>query len=365
MSESYDGSVTRVGRSTLSVLRGIEAAGRWLHPPQLPALRERLAPLGSELADAVCEFAATPPPPELTELHTRMLEGAKLACRAIELFLETPPPDRAILVVLESMRAFSRAQESLYALHRIPPIGRYFVEEAFHNRLESLDPPPPPGISVGLHHSGAADRVGARGGFCLYVPETYDGTADWPLVVALHGGSGSGREFLWTWLREARGRGFLLLAPTATGPTWSLDAPEVDARTLRSMLEYVGSRWRVDRTRVLLTGLSDGATFALLCGLMEDAPFTALAPLSGVLHPANLTNGNVQRARGRRIYLVHGALDWMFPVEIARIAHRTLADAGADVVFREIADLSHTYARDENDRIITWFDPSLTLPRSA
>jgi len=27
-----------------------------------------------------------------------------------------------------------------------------------------------------------------------------------------------------------------------------------------------------------------------------------------------------------------------------------------------VEDLSHTYPRDENDRILTWFDPDLALP---
>jgi phospholipase/carboxylesterase len=56
----------------------------------------------------------------------------------------------------------------------------------------------------------------------------------------------------------------------------------------------------------------------------------------------------------------------MFPVAQARWAEEQLALAGADVVYREIADLSHTYPREENDRILTWFDPALALPpRSA
>ncbi len=91
-------------------------------------------------------------------------------------------------------------------------------------------------------------------------------------------------------------------------------------------------------------------------------PFTALAPVSGVLHPANLVNGNLERARGARIYLVHGVLDWMFPIALARLASQELERAGADVTFRAIDDLSHTYPREENDRILTWFDPSLALP---
>jgi phospholipase/carboxylesterase len=92
---------------------------------------------------------------------------------------------------------------------------------------------------------------------------------------------------------------------------------------------------------------------------------TALAPVSGVLHPANFANGNIQRARGRRIYLVHGALDWMFPIALARAAADELREAGADLSFREIEDLSHTYPRDENPRILEWYNPGLSLPEPA
>ena len=60
------------------------------------------------------------------------------------------------------------------------------------------------------------------------------------------------------------------------------------------------------------------------------------------------------RIRGLPIYLVHGALDWMFPVEIARQAHRTLQAAGANVVYREIDDLSHTYPREINAPMLDW-----------
>jgi phospholipase/carboxylesterase len=74
------------------------------------------------------------------------------------------------------------------------------------------------------------------------------------------------------------------------------------------MLSYVRENWRVDPERILLTGLSDGATYTLLHGLRKESPYTVLAPISGVLHPTNLVNGNVERAKGRRIYLVHGVL---------------------------------------------------------
>jgi len=111
---------------------------------------------------------------------------------------------------------------------------------------------------------------------------------------------------------------------------------------LRAMVAWVGERWRVKHASILLTGLSDGATYALLTGLADASPFTALAPVSGVLHPGNASNGNLARAAEKRIYLVHGARDWMFPVDSARMARDRLRDAGADVVYREIDALSHT-----------------------
>ena len=52
----------------------------------------------------------------------------------------------------------------------------------------------------------------------------------------------------------------------------------------------------------------------------------------------------------------------MFPVATARTAHAALAEAGADLVYRELADLSHAYPREENARILRWLDPGLALP---
>jgi phospholipase/carboxylesterase len=267
-----------------------------------------------------------------------------------------------------------RALEALYPLWPVlAPVNRFFLEAevradapllgrlaAAAERLvgggEAADPP------VGVLDDDN-DRA-QRGGVSLYVPEYWDGGAEgasdperasgrrWPLVVALHGGSGHGADFLWSWVREARSRGCLLIAPTAAEETWSLFAPELDGDRLAALVERVAATWNVDRSRVLLTGISDGATFSLCYGLREGTPFTHLAPVSGVLAP--LDPRQRAGARGKPVYLVHGALDWMFPVATARLAHHELERWGARVVYREIADLSHTYPREENAKILDW-----------
>jgi phospholipase/carboxylesterase len=363
--EDYQEALSATGVATLTALGSLEAAARYLHPPEIPQLRDALKPHFAELERTLAVYRAATPPEPLAAFHARFGEGAELTRRSLEMFLAPAVAQEGIVKMMASLRTFCRALESLYALHRFPPLSRYFVEAPFHDRLADLDPTPPERVSVGLHHSGGERGADVRGGFCLYVPESYDGREPWPLVVALHGGSGSGRDFLWSWLREARGRRFLLAAPTAQGPTWSLNGPDVDSRSLRAMVGYVASRWNVDRSHLLLTGLSDGATYTLLEGLAEGSPFTHLAPVSGVLHPSNLVGGNLARAAGRRIRLVHGRLDWMFPVETAEMAAEELLRAGANLEVNLIGDLSHTYPREENDRILSWFDSRLALPPSA
>jgi len=352
--------LSRLGPALLGAIDAFEVARRRLHPPAIGELREGLEPFTQRLETALAEFKAVPAPADLAELAAQLISSASAAQSALTNFCAPASPQEMIPRVLHAMRQHCRAQELLYPLRKVlPPVGRFFLEPAVRERAQEFDPDPHPDVPTGI--ITARSRSGERGGFSLYVPERYDATRACPLVVALHGGSGTGDDFLWTWLTEARSRGFLLLSPTSLGSTWALAGPDIDAPALRTMVDYVSEHWTVDASHILLTGLSDGATYALLCGLQSDMPFTALAPVSGVLHPANLVNGNLERARGKRIYLVHGELDWMFPIALARLAAQELEAAGADITFRPIADLSHTYPREENGRILTWFDPSLAL----
>ncbi len=353
-----------VGAATLNGLRALESVARHMHPPVLPQLQEKIEPLRARLAETIPPLLEFPPPEGGTALRNGLAEGAEHALAALHGFCAgDQPTESGVPAILEAMRSACRAQETLYPLRfALPPLGQLYAEESLHGDMESLDPQAPEGASVGLHSGGEGRDRNQRGGFVFYVPETSDGKTPLPLIVALHGGFGHGADFLWSWLREARTRGCLLLAPTSRSTTWSLNAPAADGKVLESMIAFLAQKFPVDLSRVLLTGLSDGATFSLLAGLSEDSPYTAIAPLSGVLHPLNFQVGNLERAAGRRIHLVHGALDWMFPIDLARAARDELEKAGADLVYREIPDLSHTYARDENARILRWFDPGLALP---
>jgi phospholipase/carboxylesterase len=257
--------------------------------------------------------------------------------------------------VYRPMRYYSRSLEALAGLaETVPAVGRYFLEPALRDDpavLQRLVGPAHP--DSGAFHF--ENNTGQRGGFSVYVPPWCNPARPAPVIMALHGGSGHGRLFLWNWVAEARSRGLIVIAPTAVGSTWSLMEPDIDARNLGAILDRVRQRWAIDPTHMLLTGMSDGGTFTLLSGLADDSPFTHLAPVAASFHPFLLTMTSPERLTGLPIHLTHGALDWMFPVSMARTAHRTLAAAGAAVVYREIADLSHAYPRDGQGEVVDWW----------
>ena len=322
MSESVSESAyrDRLGAlcdASLQALVGFDLVRRRLHPPHFSGLRSSLGPVRDRVEGALEDFRETEAPEGLGEFHERVVQAGGCLDAGLELFLSKGPPQDAILRLLRSLRAHCAAQELFYSLRAaLPKLAAYFQEPECGRLPAELDPPERDPAGVGIHafHDdgtplSAAAPAEERGGYWMYVPEWYRGDRAWPVVVALHGGSGHGREYLWTWLREARSRGFVLIAPSSADRTWSFEGADVDRPRLRAILDRVGAAWSLNRERVLLTGLSDGATYTLLAGLAEDSPFTALAPVSGVLHPVCYRNGNLDRAAGKSIYLVHGAMD--------------------------------------------------------
>jgi phospholipase/carboxylesterase len=353
-----EATVAMVAR-TMDALEVLGFIARHLHPPDFASLVEVLGDADTALRAAGERFALVTWPEHLLPFRDQAERAAALTLRACDgLRAAALPGGDGLRQAFRALRDVSRALEALYPLApSLPSVSRFFLEpdrrddKALLDRLSAGAARSDVHVGV-LHTDNTTDE---RGGFSVFVPEDYDPARAYPVVMALHGGSGHGRLFLWTWVREARSRGVIVVAPTAVGTTWSIMEPDLDARNLVRVLEQVARTWRVDRTRMLLTGMSDGGTFTLVSGIDEDSPFTHLAPVAASFHPLLLTMAQPRRLLGLPVYLVHGALDWMFPVSVARSAYGALDAAGAKVVYREIADLSHTWPRDENARMLGWF----------
>jgi len=347
-------AITALVPALLHALEGLAFISRHLHPPQMDTVIGHVGRLDAGVKDGLATFQSVAWPDDLSAFKERLESAATSTMRAYE---ELHSASGDIMNSYKALRHHARALETLYPIASVlPPVSRFFLEEAQRDDkelMQALESGPQENQTTGIHHFGNEKKQ--RGGFSLYVPENYVPTEKYPVIVALHGGSGHGRDFLWSWVKAARSRGALLVAPTSAGGTWSLMGPDEDGPNLERILAHVDERWPIDRTKMLLTGMSDGGTFTYVQGLMLGSPFTHLAPVSASFHPFLLEVVEPDRLAGLPIYLVHGVKDWMFSIDIARTAHQALRGGGADITYREIADLSHTYPRDENAKILDWF----------
>jgi phospholipase/carboxylesterase len=347
----YLGAALQAARVAREFLEWMESASERLAPERSAALAAHTThTFTAPLREARAALDAAVAPAALAPFAERLAEGFADIEKAFELFTSFPGtfPPESITRILGALHHVARGQETFYLLRQaLPPFADFWPPR------DGTTPEPSAASDdaspTGVVHIG---KGGSHGGFALYIPEHYTPERSWPVIVGLHGGSGNGRDFLWTWVREAKRFGYLLVAPTAVNDTWT----DVDDQGLLQILAWLDRHYRMDRARVLLTGLSDGATFTLLYGLLHPEIYRALAPLCGVLHPANEMLGNLGRAPDVPIYLAHGALDFLFPVQLARSARDTLTTAGAVLEYRELPELSHTYPRSENVRILQWFE---------
>jgi phospholipase/carboxylesterase len=297
-------AIVRLLAPLLDTLERVVWVQRYLYPPAASRLADELAPCADALAAPLRDAEASAWPEDLHFLRDRLVDVTRQTVEMVAAFVTAARETGEPFDLYRALRRLARVQEGLYALAPVlEPVSRWFLEperrgdDALVARLREGSVRADDS-RIGVLH--ARNGRETRGGFSLYVPETWDGQSSMAVTVALHGGHGHGRDFLWSWLREARARGVLVVSPTSRDRTWSLMGEDVDAPALREILAFVAERYPVDRGRVLLTGMSDGATYTLLAGLQDGMPFTHLAPACGVLHPL-LLGGGLGRARDRPI----------------------------------------------------------------
>lgn len=295
---------------------------------------------------------ALDPPPERADLQRRMLAAASRCEDAAQLWWQ----GRGATFInnfVQCRQLLVQTLEELYPLRaQLPVLGAHF----------GANPAPANG------HPGtgliAWEPCEEHEACALYVPDAYTPDRDWPLIVALHGASGSGREYLWTWQRLAAEHGYLVLAPKSTEITWSVLEPHIDVASVTGAIDRALAEYRIDRNRVLLTGLSDGATFSYLLAFLAPGYFAGVAPIAGEL--SQVAEPLLRRREGREVPLlvVHGAHDHIFPIQTVRSTCGLLTHLGYDIRFDELPDWGHAYPyRIHRERVLPWFEALALRPR--
>jgi phospholipase/carboxylesterase len=310
--------------------------------------------VGSLFRRFTAEFAPRIPPDELTDFHPRLVEAVGNLEKANTLFMTEPSPNWT-LAFLYSRRAYCRALYGLYEIRaEIPLLARYFAIEGADVVADQAPDGPAGGAVVGFSHH---ERTADRGQFSMYVPENYSPSKEWPLIICLHGGYGEGFEYIMTWLRPARTKGYILLSPKSLGDTWAMTIGSIDVRSVSRMVEQVVRDYRIDPSRVYLTGLSDGGIFTYIMGLEHHELFAGVAPVAGALHLA--VDPLLRAGKGKELplFVIHGVHDFIFPVQFTRQTNELLRSIGYNLKYEELPDWGHAFTYSINERLVMpWFE---------
>lgn len=184
----------------------------------------------------------------------------------------------------------------------------------------------------------------------LYVPETAQTKA--PLMVFLHGATGTGRAHLRPVLGAADRYGVILVAPDSRfDGSWDLiEQGQLgpDVAFLDVVLDSVLDRVDADVTRLALGGISDGASYALSIGLSNGDLFSSVVAFS----PGFLMVPEPVGHPG--VFVSHGTADRILPIDsCSRAFVPALREAGYDVVFREF-DGGHSAPAPVADEALAW-----------
>lgn len=165
---------------------------------------------------------------------------------------------------------------------------------------------PPTPAAPGLQMLGAGP-----GEALLHVPPGLADGAPARLVLALHGAGGDARAGLAPLLPFADANRLLLLATSSHGSTWDAVRGRwgPDVRQLDRALTEVFASFRVDRTRLVVSGFSDGASYALSLGLANGDLLTHVIAFSPGFIPAG------PRVGRPAIYVSHGRQDGVLPID--------------------------------------------------
>lgn len=183
-------------------------------------------------------------------------------------------------------------------------------------------------IPIGKSRLGISD--GDRDA-TIYVPKSYKKGTPMPIVVMLHGFRSTAEAVRYTF-PLAEEFGVIVLAPESRDMTWGMEIPgfDTDSRYIGMAFRWIDEVLTIDRTRVAMAGVSDGANYALNMGLAYGDTFNHLMIFSaGTLAP-------FRKQGATKVFLGHGTNDQQMPIDRTgrKFAAELKAD-GYDLTYRE------------------------------
>ena len=357
--EQYRKTITQQEEQLLPFLRAFESLQENLHLGKIKQHKQELYDAVGDLFPPLnAALDELTPPPELQEFHQQWRDTLAQLEDAYTSFL-TGSEFNFFVAYFQSRQAFSQGKYQLYSLRsHLPILRQYWALPQEGSRIAELETPIA-GVTAatGVMHRPATKE---HGEYSLYVPENYDPNRRWPMIIALHGGHGRGDDYLLTWLRPAKSKGYIVLSPKSLDQTWSLMQPGADIRSILSMVEELLDEYAIDTGRLFATGLSDGGTFSFSLGLSCPKLFAGIAPIAAAGELVALFD--LEKSKTLPVFMVHGEKDFIFPVAMARRTHALLNESGFDVIYKELPEWGHAYTYSINENLVLpWFESLQSL----
>ena len=336
----------------LRLLDGLTAVLERFNPEQREQLLAILQPEQAKLNTIQQTLETAAFPDHVARFGELLMEAIKNANKAIQHI------DRSALDpmrILAASRAICRAKEALFPCATLlAPIHEFFLDPDMRRQRPLTEANRASFEHCQVIHQ-THDRE-TRGGYSAFVPHAAQQDSR-PLVIALHGGTGHGRDTLWHWLTSARANDMTVMAPTSIDDTWSLFQIELD---LHAILEHLKDLTDTipQPSAILLAGMSDGATYALQLGLKRPDLFPNIAAFSGMLDPSLLAEPP-SPSTTQHIYWLHGHRDTMFPFKLASESVAALKAKGLNVVLDEQPGLGHSFAASRVPTTLDWFQTAI------
>lgn len=162
----------------------------------------------------------------------------------------------------------------------------------------------------------------------LIVPDGLEPGQPVPLLVLFHGAGGEANRVLPSFVRWARDRRFLLLAPQSMFTTWDvvIAGHGPDRQRLDEALGAVAASFRIDPDHLAFAGFSDGGSYALSLGTTNGDLVSHVIALSAGFMDTFVCNG------APRVFIAHGRSDPQLPFETSARRHAlALLEAGVDL----------------------------------
>lgn len=198
--------------------------------------------------------------------------------------------------------------------------------------------------------------------YLVYLPQEYnlDETKNWPLIIFLHGASLRGTDLekikkfgIPKLIDEGKEFDFVVISPQCPMyQDWSTD------NWFLPTYRDIRNRYRIDTTRVYLTGLSLGGEGTWYISQQHPDVFAAIAPVCGRTSQIKSIKKDIEKIGTLPAWIFHGAVDKVYPVEESDIIYDLLKDVNPDIRYTRYPGLGHGATHDttyKNVELYEWF----------